>query len=80
MDKQPVSVVTVPTTEPVTAGTNATNPSVSISDNAMGHKVFQLSDELHQGTLQSELQELYKKMRTPVKERIDLDENLATVK
>ena len=40
-------------------------------------KMFVLSDNLREDTLQSELQELYKKMRKPVKERIDLDDNLA---
>ena len=41
------------------------------------HRVFALSSNLAEGTLQNELKELYKKMRQPVKERIDLDDDLA---
>lgn len=40
-------------------------------------QVFRLSDELREGTLQNELQELYKKMKKPVSDRIQLDESLA---
>lgn len=40
-------------------------------------QVFTLSDDLREGTLQNELQELYKKIKKPVKQRIDLDESLA---
>ena len=32
-------------------------------------RVFTLSDDLHEGMLQNELQELYKKIKKPVKER-----------
>ena len=69
MNKQLTSAATVPTTEAVTTGTSTTSRSVSVSDNATSCKVFQLSDELHKGTVQSELKELYKKMSKPVKER-----------
>ena len=38
-----------------------------------GH-VFKLSDNLHEGTLHDELQELFKKMRKLVKECIQIDD------
>ena len=40
-------------------------------------RVFTLSDVLRECTLQNGLQELYKKIRKPVKERIPSDDNLA---
>ena len=39
--------------------------------------MFTLSEDLCEGTLQSELQEIFKKIRTPVKARIYLDDNLS---
>ena len=54
-------------------GQGATKPVV----NREGYRVFRLLEDLREGTLHDELQELYKKMKKPVQARIDIDENLA---
>ena len=74
---------TVSTTAPVVVPkTSAPVPTVPQATGSSAHplprrRVFALSNNLAEGMLQNELKEFYKKMRKPVKERIDLDDDLA---
>ena len=49
----------------------------SSAESPKTRRTFKLSENLKEGTLHTELQELFKKMRKPVKERIQIDDNLA---
>ena len=65
----------LPLPAPVVNTSGATDPATT--GLAERRRVFKLADNLCEGSLHTELQELYKKIRKPVKERIHLDENLA---
>ena len=56
--------------EPVVQGAGPANESPKT------RQVFTLSENLHEGTLHNELQEFFKKMRKPVKNWIQIDDNL----
>lgn len=46
-------------------------------ENLKAYRVFTLSENLREGALQNELQELFKKIRKLMKEDILLDDNMA---
>ena len=66
---------------PVEAPTEPTEPEVQgawpRTESPKTRHVFTLSDNVREGTLHNKLQELFKKMRKPVKDQIQIDDNLA---
>ena len=81
MFRKPVSVAPAAALgAPVVATPTVSGAGVKVTSSSAlteGRKVFTLSDGLCEGTLRNELQEVYKKMRKPTQQRIEVDENLA---